>query len=249
VICLHGIISHGGWYVTSCGHLAEQGFEVHFVDRRGSGLNSPPRGDVDRFETWMTDVEDYASRLPDDAPKLLVGISWGGKLAAAIGKRGRHPFAGLALVTPGIAAQTKANLFQRRLLRFAGRAGLERRRVTIPLQDPALFTEVSAWQDYIRTDPLTLRRITIRFALADVALDQYMADSATKIRLPTLVMLAGRDRIIDNAGVRRFHDQLATPRKQLIEYPQAAHTLEFEPDSRRFFDELTDWLRQTAGQV
>src|SRR5688500_13432691 len=85
VICLHGIIIHGGWYAASCRHLAEQGFEVHFLDRRGSGLNSQARGDVDRFETWMTDVEDYAAALAGDAPKILVGISWGGKLAAAIG--------------------------------------------------------------------------------------------------------------------------------------------------------------------
>ena len=46
VVYLHGIVSHGGWYVTSCDHLAANGFQVHFLERRGSGLNPDQRGDV-----------------------------------------------------------------------------------------------------------------------------------------------------------------------------------------------------------
>jgi alpha-beta hydrolase superfamily lysophospholipase len=177
----------------------------------------------------------------------LLGISWGGKLAAALAKRRNHSFAGLALITPGVAAQTKASPFQRRLLRLAGGTRLKRRRVAIPLQDPALFTGVERWQEFIRTDPLTLRRITIRFALADVALDEDVADAASQIHVPTLVMLAGRDRIIDNAGVRRFYERVAAPDKELLEYAQAAHTLEFEPEPKAFFDELTLWMERTTG--
>ena len=249
ILCLHGIISHAGWYELSCRHLASAGYEVHFVDRRGSGLNPQRRGDVDRFETWLADVEHYASQLPGDAPRLLAGISWGGKLAAAIARHRSELFAGVALITPGVAAQTKASLLQRRALRWAGRLRLDERRVTIPLQDPALFTSVPTWQQYIATDPLTLRQITIRFALADLALDRYVADAAPQIRTPTLVMLAGRDRIIDNPGVRRFFEQIAAADKHLIEYPTAAHTLEYEPDPQPYLRDLTNWADQIVQRA
>ena len=83
VVFVHGITSHGGWYLNSCRHLACAGFEVHFLDRRGSGLNAAARGDVDNCDTWLTDLASYLEGLPADVPRLLMGISWGGKLVAA----------------------------------------------------------------------------------------------------------------------------------------------------------------------
>src|SRR3989304_3225666 len=39
VVYLHGIQSHAGWYGYSCERLRQGGFEVFFLDRRGSGVN------------------------------------------------------------------------------------------------------------------------------------------------------------------------------------------------------------------
>ena len=54
VVFLHGITSHGGWYHRSGSHLASRDFEVHFLDRRGSGLNADQPGDVDRWQRGST---------------------------------------------------------------------------------------------------------------------------------------------------------------------------------------------------
>ena len=45
LVFVHGIRSHGGWYTRSCVEFAAAGFDVHFLDRRGAGLNSARRGD------------------------------------------------------------------------------------------------------------------------------------------------------------------------------------------------------------
>lgn len=246
VVGLHGIISHSGWYAGSCAHLAKAGCEVHFLDRRGSGLNAVRRGDVDSWQTWLDDVENYLDRLPGEMPRVLMGISWGGKLAAAVARHRPWLLSGLALLCPGIRAQTKASPIQRRLVKLANRIGAQRRQVTIPLQDPALFIEGVNWQQYIASDPLVLRQITLRMALEDLKLDAYVDDSAPFIRTPTLLMLAGRDRIIDNQGMREYFQSIAATNKRTIEYPQAAHTLEFEPDADRFFNDLTEWIVSIA---
>ena len=68
VVCLHGIISHGGWYLQSCQRLADAGCEVHYLERRGSGLNAEQRGDVDQYQTWIEDVTTYLQQLPSDVP-------------------------------------------------------------------------------------------------------------------------------------------------------------------------------------
>jgi len=66
--------------------------------------------------------------------------------------------------------------------------------------------------------------------------------------MPVLLMLAGQDRIVDNCRTRHFFGQIAGRHKTLIEYPGAAHTLEFEPEPGRYFADLTDWISRVVSQ-
>lgn len=247
LVFLHGIISHGGWYPQSCRYLARAGFEVHFLDRRGSGLNAAARGEVDAFQTWLGDVEGYLEQLPTGPPRILLGISWGGKLAAAVARHRPELVDGLGLICPGLFAQKGAGRAGRAALALARILRLEDRRVTIPLQDPTLFADLPEWQAYIDADPLTLRQVTIRFALADLELTRYATEAPREISSPVLLMLAGRDRIINNRLVRDFVERTVSSDKSVIEYPQAAHTLEFEPDPSPFFEDLRRWASKVAA--
>jgi acylglycerol lipase len=246
IVWVHGIISHGGWYFGSCRHLAQSGLEVHFLDRRGSGLNAARRGHVDRYETWLRDVELYLERLPAGVPTILLGISWGGKLATAVARRTRQPLAGLGLLCPGLFAKKGPGPVGRLALRLAGVLGLGGVRVTVPLQNPALFTNCERCQAYIAQDPLTLRNVTVSFALADRKLTRYAVEAPEEIHLPSLLMLAGRDLIIDNSRVRAFVGRMQSPRKQVIEYSDAAHTFDFEPNPSQFYADLAGWARRTV---
>jgi alpha-beta hydrolase superfamily lysophospholipase len=62
------------------------------------------------------------------------------------------------------------------------------------------------------------------------------------------VHLAGRDRIVTNRRTCAFWGRIAAAHTTLIEYPNAAHTLEFEPDPQPYFDDLADWLGRTIAQ-
>jgi acylglycerol lipase len=44
IVYLHGIQSHGAWYVETAAELARRGYSVYLTDRRGSGLSEGPRG-------------------------------------------------------------------------------------------------------------------------------------------------------------------------------------------------------------
>ena len=246
IVFVHGIVSHGGWYLAACRHLASAGFEVHFVDRRGSGLNARALGDVDRYQTWLVDVESYLESLSPALRAVLLGISWGGKLVAAVARHRPELIAAAGMICPGLFARQQANRLQRLALRLAGIAGLRGVRVTIPLQDPALFTDSPRWRAYLRDDPLTLRKVTIAFALADLDLNLYAAEAPEEIDVPLLLMLAGRDRIVDNRRVREFFESTRSSNKELIEYPQAAHTLEFEPDPLPYFEDLRGWAEDVV---
>ena len=76
VVCIHGIQSHGGWYEGSCTRLCQAGFEVFFLDRRGSGLNERDRGDTPSFRRLLDDLAEFLQSLRTKRPIFLVAISW-----------------------------------------------------------------------------------------------------------------------------------------------------------------------------
>lgn len=260
VVALHGIQSHSGWYAASSAYLAAAGFDVRFLDRRGSGLNPGDRGHARHHDRLVNDViqrlADVAherDRTAPAAPLVLLAVSWGGKLAAVTCARRPDLVDGLALLYPGLCARVAPKWYQKPLLRLAARSKLARRPIRIPLDDPALFTSDPHWQQFIRDDPLALHTATAAFLHASVELDRLAGDVPERITCPTLLMLAGCDRIIDNAATRQWLARLGTPARTTHEYPAAAHTLEFEPDRPQVFADLRDWLatvprgREVAG--
>jgi pimeloyl-ACP methyl ester carboxylesterase len=194
----------------------------------------------------LNDVEDYLAALPEGVPRLLLGISWGGTLAAAVARRTSGVLSGLGLLCPGLFSRKDANLAQRIAVRLLHGAGLGKRYVPIPLRDPALFTNTERGQAYIARDPLNLWAITLSFAAANLDLVRYATERPQEIRVPALLMLSGKDPITANGESKEFHEQIAHPDRQLIEYPNASHTLEFEPDRSGYFQDLAGWCRRIA---
>jgi alpha-beta hydrolase superfamily lysophospholipase len=239
VVALHGIQSHGGWYEQSCAQLRDAGYAVSFLDRRGCGLNERDRGDAPSFRRLLDDIAEYLTALP--RPRFLMGISWGGKLAAALPRRHPGLVDGLVFVSPGFCPRVRPGLGER-LHIFAARFLRPQAKFLIPLSEPELFTANPERQRFIRDDPLALREATARLLFESARLDVYLRFSAQRVDMPVLCLLAACDRIIDNAATRRSVERFATSGRTVIEYPGAHHTLEFEPGGPPFMDDLLRWL-------
>jgi alpha-beta hydrolase superfamily lysophospholipase len=244
VIYIHGIQSHGGWYEGSCTHLARAGFDVYFLDRRGSGLNQQARGDTPSFRRLLEDVVEFMRWLKQHrgaARTILLAISWGGKLGALLARRHPELIDALGLICPGFFPQVKLSLGQRLRILLA-RIFRPRRLFPVPLDDPELFTHTPRWVEFLREDRVGIHQATARFLIESVRLDVHCRFVPKHIRMPVLLMLAEHDRIIDNARTRAFVERFASEDRLIIEYPGAHHTLEFEPDPSRFMNDLTAWL-------
>jgi alpha-beta hydrolase superfamily lysophospholipase len=239
IIALHGIQSHGEWYGTSCDALSAAGYAVSFMDRRGSGLCTTDRGDTPSFRQLLDDVAGLMKDRP--RPRFLLGISWGGKLAVALQRRHPGLTDGLVLIAPGLCPMMLHPL-RERLRIAAARFVSPRRRFSIPLNDPELFTANPERQQFLREDRLGLHEATARFMFENARLDIYLRFAARHVTMPVLLLLAGRDRIIDNAATRKYVDRFATKDKTVIEYPDAHHTLEFEPGGPPFILDLLTWI-------
>jgi len=249
VVALHGIQSHSGWYEYSSNRLCDAGYEVRFLDRRGSGQSGGPRGHAVHADRLLNDVAEILAevcwirdRSAPGVPVILLGVSWGGKLAAVLAARRPELLDGLALLYPGLCARVRTRWYHRGILRMAQALGAGPKPVRLPLEDPALFTGDPAWQEFVRNDPSALHAATVSFVNASVSLDEEVKTCAGAISHSTLVMLAGRDEIIDNRATREYLNRIAVEHLEVKEYPEARHTLEFEPNRDEIFTDLVDWL-------
>ena len=241
LIGLHGIQSHGGWYSESCDRLAQQGFLVEFLDRRGCGTCREARGDTPSFRRLLDDIAEFATERPQ--PRFVMGISWGGKLA--VGLTRRHPglVDGLILVAPGLCPRVRPGLGER-LRIIASRFLRPQRLFPIPLNEPELFTANPARQQFIHDDALSLREATARLMFESGRMDVYLRFAARHVTVPVLLLLAEHDRIIDNAATRRYLERFATADRTVTEYAGAHHTLEFEQGGPPFVNDVLTWLER-----
>jgi len=236
VLFLHGIQSHPGWFVGSAQALARAGCEVFQVTRRGSGEAAGGRGDARSARQLIEDVAaaaDYVAARTGADRLAMVGVSWGGKLLTAFALRDAGRAGSLTLVAPGIAPRVGVSAAAK-LAIAAAWACCPRRTFEIPLNDVALFTDNPEMRQYLRDDPHRLMRATARLLVASAVLDRRLARARPgALAVPTTLLLARRDRIIDNAATRAAVDRLTGGRAAVVEI-DGAHTLEFEPDPTDF---------------
>ncbi|NLF30124.1 MAG: alpha/beta hydrolase [Planctomycetes bacterium] len=242
VVLLHGIASHPGWFEASAGALAAAGHAVYSVTRRGSGTNVDARGHARSVGQLLDDLDRAVDAAVADSGRervALAGISWGGKYAAcwALDPRRAGRLAALALVAPGVVPRVTLPP-DLRLAIAACAVVLPRQRFPIPLNDPALFTDTPERRQFIADDPHRLTAATARFLAVSRLMDRRLARApAGAIETPTTLLLADRDRIIDNRATQTSLQRLTGGLLRTCTLA-GAHTLEFEPDPTAYFAAL-----------
>jgi len=245
IICLHGIQSHSGWYTESSQKLSSAGFRVIFPDRRGSGLNSVARGDTTSWRVLIEDIESVSAFFRCGVKTVLLAISWGAKLAMPICYMDYPWLDKLILVTPGIMAKLGFTIGEK--LKIAKSLILNSGKDYFPIPIPGAdyFTRNQKKQEYIRTDPHTLRDCSARFFFQSNKLDKTARCTLKKIHIPSLLLLAKNDRIIDNSKtISFFNSNFTNSSNRTITYPDCEHTLEFDQANLEFADDIIRWLKQ-----
>ena len=244
LVVLHGVQSHGGWYHGLGSRLAEAGYTAIFPDRRGSGANRKDRGHTPNSKRLILDIAELIRARRDENPGLpvtIAGISWGGKLAAIAAADHPDLIDRLALICPGLHPRVDVSRKERLQIAVAFLTR-RKRRFPIPLSDPALFTDNPEAQAFIAADPLSLRDATPNLLAASFFIDRKVCKLPPRIKQPTLLMLAGHDRIVHNEKTRAYFDTIVATDKRIIDYPEGHHTLEFDPDPGQYARDLIAWL-------
>jgi len=247
LVYLHGIQSHGGWYVDTAEEVARRGYSMYLTDRRGSGESAEPRGYFENREQLVADVRQFVYLARGEHPGLpvfLIGGCWGARPAVTFAVDSQELLAGLVLISPALAAKVDLTMPEK-LKVIVGGTVRPRSKVRIPLS-PELFTRNPRWLEFIRDDPLVLKEVATSFFLKQALWDKWIAKQ-TGLRLPLLLLQSGRDEIVDVPKVRGWFDRQESEDKRYVLYPEFDHLLDFEDERGRYWDDLVAWLDEHAN--
>ena len=245
VLLVHGLGEHMGRYTHVAEQLRSWGFAVRGYDHYGHGRSAGPRGDMVDARCLMGDLAcmiDVTRQLSlaQGKPLILLGHSLGGLITAQAVTTQLRPVDGLVLSSPALA--TSANLVQQMLLALLPKLA-PHLCVDNGLKPEFVARDPQVVQAYV-ADPLVHRRISAGLAqwiVQQGPLTLAKAADWAHWQVPTLLMYAQADRLVDPAGSAQFARQAAACVASRG-FDGMYHEIFNDPDKALVFDCLKAWL-------
>jgi alpha-beta hydrolase superfamily lysophospholipase len=252
-LVVHGLGEHSGRYAHVAKVLNDAGVVVRSYDHRGFGQSGGRRAVLAHADALLDDAKLMFDRLAADAgaagdraPPFLIGHSMGGALAARAVTGGWIRPRGLVLSSPGLKTHLPA-LAQRAIRIGARLAPNFMRDHGLPLEKISHDAEVLI---EAQDDPLNHRMATPRLIAFILDAGVQARRDAAKLAVPTLLLVAGDDHLVDPMGSREFAEAAPKELVTLRWYDGLYHEIfnEREPDRARVLRDLRDWIvRQSGG--
>jgi alpha-beta hydrolase superfamily lysophospholipase len=243
VLIVHGLGEHSGRYARLASWFNKRGYAVRSYDQRGHGQSAGQRGALRHRDDLLTDLTavyaHYAATLAQ--PPLLLGHSMGGVVALRAVLEGRVMPPALALSSPALRSRES-----RRMIGFA--SVLSRLVPRLPLRNGLdagkLSHDPQVQADYLG-DPLRHGWITPRLADFIFKAGAACIADAARLPVPTLLLVADGDELVDPAGSRAFARTAAVSGQLTTRFFSTLyHELfnEAEPGRSQVLMQLGDWL-------
>jgi len=251
VLLVHGLGEHVGRYEVLARRLNRWGFAVRGYDQYGHGDSGGPRGGLTSDLRLLDDLADMVDmtrmRMPPGMPLVLLGHSMGGLVASRFVALQLRPVDALVLSSPALDPGLSA--VQKLLL------------ATLPRMAPHLRVSNGLDARYLSHDPAVVAAYLADTRCHDrisARLARFIADGgpatvahAAHWSVPTLLLWAGSDRLVNPAGSRAFAAAAPPAVVQSHCFEPLYHELFNESPTlaEPVFDLLRQWLLARFPQI
>jgi alpha-beta hydrolase superfamily lysophospholipase len=247
VVMIHGFSAHCGAFRHVAGALAAAGFAVTGFDCRGHGRSLGRPGFVRRFSDYGDDLHlvlEHARRASPGLPVAVAAHSQGVTVTLDYLFRGGGTFDALVAVAPYLALKMPVPLYKRIISPVMG---LLWPTLTMSNQiEPRIVARSPDVWEEIRNDPLVHHVATPRWFNEVRATQARLLRSAALLKVPTFMLVAGADRLVD-AAVSVAFARVAGSIVELRVYDNLFHEMYFEPEKERVIADVVSWLHGRFG--
>ncbi len=242
VLIVHGLGEHAGRYTHVADALLQAGFAVRAYDHQGHGRSAGRRGTLHTPDGLLQDlctvIDDTRRRLPH-RPLVLLGHSMGGLVVARAVAQQLRPVDALVMSSPALGI--RANTVQKLLLSVLPDL-LPHLTIGNGLDPQWVARDAAVVQAY-RSDPLVHDRISPRLGAWIWREGPKTLTVADRWPLPTLLLYAGTDRLVDPAASDAFAQRAPADRVQAQRYAAMYHEVFNDPEHAQVLTTLTQWLQ------
>jgi alpha-beta hydrolase superfamily lysophospholipase len=242
VVMIHGFSAHCGMFRHVPAALARAGFAVTAFDCRGHGRSEGRHGYVKRFSDYGDDLGRVIARARERSPGLPLAVaahSHGVAVTLDYLFRGVGTFDALVAAAPYLELKMKVPFYKRMVSPVMGVLW-----PTLTMSNGIGFDVTCSSPEAcaaMEADPLIRHVATPRWFNEVRATQARLRASATSLRVPTFMPVAGEDRLVDSAAAIAFA-KAAGPIVDLKVYEKVFHEMYLEPDRDLVIADVVDWL-------
>ncbi|MGM8890436.1 alpha/beta fold hydrolase [Psychrobacter sp. 1Y1] len=246
VILLHRGHEHSGRLAELGEQFAKAGYQVFAWDARGNGRSGGIKDHAESVTELERDLDGFVQLVIGQTgiaieDTLIVASSIGAVLAAAWVHDYAPNIRGMILGTPALSIRLYLP-FAIPSLKVARTLGLMSR-VSSYVKAQVLTHDKDAQQAY-NADPLISNSISTDLLIDTHATGQRLLDDAGAITVPTFVLCAGKDYVVDKQAERTFYEAINTPIKRWQLYPDSYHAIFHETNKADVFADCIEFAEQ-----
>lgn len=243
LLLVHGLAEHSSRYEEFAEFFTAARFAVYTLDQPGHGQSGGMRGHIKKFSEFTNatiQCLEIIKKTHSDIPRILVGHSMGGLIAASLLIAKQSEFIATVLTGPAIKTPDQpsrlAILINRMIAALFPKFGVLQLDSSAVSRDPE---EVRKYDN----DPLVFRgKVTARLAAELFSEMDTVLKTAAAIRLPTLILHGGSDSLTDVDGSKMLHDRISSGDKKIVVYDRLFHEIFNEPERIAVMTDMREWL-------
>jgi alpha-beta hydrolase superfamily lysophospholipase len=243
VLMVHGMGAHSGRYAYLAERLIAEKISGYAIELQGFGeLSGGKIGHVDsmrKYHESLSKLKKLVNAENPGKPVFILGESMGGLIATTQALVYDHDFIGLVAIAPAyrdvlkISGPDRLKIFLQSIFNSA-------HAVKMPFvseeltSDPGILAKIKA-------DPKE-HRMASASLLKDNLLEQLgIMLNIHNIKVPVLMLLAGKDMLVDTAFAIELFKKIKTDKKYIV-YPDSLHALTIEKNREEVFGDIVKWI-------
>jgi alpha-beta hydrolase superfamily lysophospholipase len=253
VVIAHGLGEHSGRYGNVVERMLLKGISAYVPDHRGHGQSEGKRGHVLNFAQYLSDlrlsVELAGENRPEGMKLFLLGHSMGGLIVLNFAQQYPDLIDGVVASSPALGMAIEVAGVKKALASLMSHIWPE-----MSMGNELAATKISHDQKVVsayKSDPLVHDRVSVRFFSEILAAMETAHANASHLKVPTLLQVAGSDKLVNALSSTQFFEKLEFEDKTLYVYEGRYHEIynEVEDLRKAVFNDLENWLEKQLGMT